>query len=591
MEQPYRFFLWLALATLAALALCMLVAVSSSEFDFSPGMRRVAAFSTAGLIAGFLLGFLGFFLALIPPLKPLFRWVVRRSAFLALCGVTLVALVYAIENFRGKRAWEHFKREAGAQGEAWEAKDVIPPPVPDDQNVVASPLFEGWRNEFDPEWRKLHTGPNGLTNEADRLKLDIGRENDPWPENESANWMISRHTDLKAWQKYYRKPAEATSTPPGIQINEFPIAPQPQTPAEDVLLALSRYDAVMAELRAVSARPQARFPIRHEDGFNMLLPHLAKLKSLSQFLRLRAAAEIEAGLTNEAAADIELALWLVDLVKEEPVLISQLVRLAQLQVTLNSLWEGLAGRCWTDAQLAGFERRLGGFDFLADYRKAMRGERTFCAVAVDHIRRLRNADALGAASDESGNDSDPAERFLGPVVLQLIPGGWFDQNNASIGRLHLEFMLPGVDCDARRVSPSNVRRLTVALDDRLKHRSPYNWFGNLLMPALSGASARFAQGQASADLARVACALERHRLAHGQYPESLDALVPAFIAKLPHDVIDGQPLRYRRTAEGSFVLYSIGWNEKDDGGTVVPNKDKRGFNWKEGDWVWQYPAK
>ena len=50
--------------------------------------------------------------------------------------------------------------------------------------------------------------------------------------------------------------------------------------------------------------------------------------------------------------------------------------------------------------------------------------------------------------------------------------------------------------------------------------------------------------------------------------------------KLPHDIIGGQPLKYHRTADARFVLYSVGWNEKDDGG--VPGKAGA-----EGDWVWE----
>ena len=53
----------------------------------------------------------------------------------------------------------------------------------------------------------------------------------------------------------------------------------------------------------------------------------------------------------------------------------------------------------------------------------------------------------------------------------------------------------------------------------------------LLLPALGNAVRKFAYGQASVDLARVAIALERYRLAHGEYPESLDALAPQFIDK------------------------------------------------------------
>jgi len=94
----------------------------------------------------------------------------------------------------------------------------------------------------------------------------------------------------------------------------------------------------------------------------------------------------------------------------------------------------------------------------------------------------------------------------------------------------------------------------------------------------------------------VACALERCWLADGQYPESLEALVPRFIDQLPPDVINSQPLHYRRTedprsqssgaASSRFVLYSVGWNETDDGGT--PGNTQ--FDEKQGDWVWRYPS-
>jgi hypothetical protein len=183
----------------------------------------------------------------------------------------------------------------------------------------------------------------------------------------------------------------------------------------------------------------------------------------------------------------------------------------------------------------------------------------------------------------SSTGPDHVERVLGAVVFHLLPGGWFDQNKVSIGRLHLELIKPTVSLETRQVSPSNVSRLDAALDKRLKNRSPYNWFGAMLLPALGSASARFAQGQAAVDMARVACALERHRLAHGQYPETLDPLAPQFLPKLPDDVINGQPLHYRRNAEGSFVLYSIGWNEQDDSGKVVTTKNERTLDWKQGE--------
>jgi hypothetical protein len=38
------------------------------------------------------------------------------------------------------------------------------------------------------------------------------------------------------------------------------------------------------------------------------------------------------------------------------------------------------------------------------------------------------------------------------------------------------------------------------------------------------------------------------------------------------------------------LLYSIGWNERDDGGEVVMSKDNpRVVDYTQGDWVWPTP--
>ena len=98
-----------------------------------------------------------------------------------------------------------------------------------------------------------------------------------------------------------------------------------------------------------------------------------------------------------------------------------------------------------------------------------------------------------------------------------------------------------------------------------------------------------ARTQTSVDLALLACALERFRQANGSFPESLDALAPTFVRNILRDVINGQPLHYRRTEGGSFLLYSIGWNEKDDGGEPEPARFSN-VSSPAGDWVWHYPV-
>jgi hypothetical protein len=149
--------------------------------------------------------------------------------------------------------------------------------------------------------------------------------------------------------------------------------------------------------------------------------------------------------------------------------------------------------------------------------------------------------------------------------------------------------LPLVDTNSRIVSPAALQRAENSVQAERKHYSPYKIQALMLFPVISRAVEKFAAIQSSVDLARLVCALERYRLAHGEYPETLDALAPQFIAKVPHDIINGQPLHYRREANGHFILYSVGWNEMDDGGQVVFAKGGS-VDREKGDWVWQYPT-
>jgi len=116
---------------------------------------------------------------------------------------------------------------------------------------------------------------------------------------------------------------------------------------------------------------------------------------------------------------------------------------------------------------------------------------------------------------------------------------------------------------------------------------PYMMFVRMLFPATARAQQKFAYAQTSVDEAAVACAIERYRMKNAHLPDSLDAMAPQFIKAIPRDVISGEPLKYRR-ADSGYVLYSVGWNEKDDGGTVVMTTGKTPVvDVLKGDWVWQ----
>jgi hypothetical protein len=476
---------------------------------------------------------------------------------------TLIAIFYTEEDWRGKRAWEKFKHEWEAKGEKFDWQAFVPPSVPDDQNFSTAPIFTNMLSG------KIVMNPYHSDGSPD---LSPGKDDVGYLGGEGK----TRITDLKTWQASYRNPASASLA------KEFPVASQPQTPAKDVLLALSKYDSAIEELRQASQRPYANVSIPYEEGLgasaSTLLPYLANLKRCAQVLQLHAAAELADGQSAKALEDAKLLLYLNNSLRSSPFLISHLVRMAIMSIALHPIWEGLAEHQWSDAQLVALDTELGKLDFLTDYESVMRGERAFAIALFEDQCRTREMIVF----QEDGSVSTNSLRFM--------PGAYFYQNELAFAQLSQQRILPLVDTNSRVISPTAVQRANDAVRAERKHYSPYKAQALMSFSSISSIVRKFAAIQASIDLARVACALERYRFAHGEYPETLEALSPQFIAQVPHDIINGQPLHYHRTDDGKFLLYSVGWNETDDSGQVVLKKDGS-FNWEKGDWVWSYPAK
>src|SRR5262249_26219403 len=145
-----------------------------------------------------------------------------------------------------------------------------------------------------------------------------------------------------------------------------------------------------------------------------------------------------------------------------------------------------------------------------------------------------------------------SDGFAG-VLMTVMPDGWFDLEKLSYCRLVSDSILPGIDVAQQRINPATARIVTEQVSAFAGRSGPslyfrHRFFSNLLLPGIGPTFRKAAFGQTAQNVALIACALERYRLAHGQLPRSLDALVPEFISKLPHDVINGKALKYMPTA-------------------------------------------
>jgi hypothetical protein len=237
----------------------------------------------------------------------------------------------------------------------------------------------------------------------------------------------------------------------------------------------------------------------------------------------------------------------------------------------------LAAHQWTGAQLAEMEDQFAGVDLAAEYETVIRGERSTGNRVMEYLHNGGSA----------GNESDEPQP-LSAIVIKVMPAGWFYQNRVAIDRAFQDCLLPPVDAASHRFYPDKSQTLDTEMDKELfSGFTPYRIYARLLLPALNKVVIKYAFAQVTVDEAALACALERYHLANGQYPETLDALEPKFIKSVPKDAVSGEALKYHRTDDGNFLLYSVGWNGTDDGGKygmttgTSPRQDI-----SQGDWVW-----
>ena len=470
------------------------------------------------------------------------KWL-KRILFLVVALVTLVALAIAFENWRGKRAWLKFKTEWESKGETFDIASAIPPKVPDQENFAMTPFFAPL---FDYEYAPSVTHKN--SNAVRRTQSVSLGSRGRLPQLGAR--QSAKRTDLDRWQDYF-----AGNT-------NYPLRDRTQSAAADVLQALSKYDDVISELRTASMRSHSHYPVHYHEGFSALLPHLSVLRGVSDIVRLRTVAELEHGRTNEALADLKLSFYLAESLKSEPLLISQLVRIALIDAALNTVWETLDR--WSDAQLLELEQTLSRIDLLEDYPKTLRGERAFSNDVFARVRR--------------------GEVFPGELAgyFRYAPSGFLYQNQLTINQLHQKYVFAPVDVENRRVDA--LKAFSLDKIPELKGSHPYRLFARVLFPLLSRAVSKFTKAETDLDFAILAIALERYHRMDRRYPEQLEELSPQFIDKVPHDVVSGAPLKYIRKDPGHFLLYGVGMDAEDNQGARSKSVAGPDPNF---DWRWQ----
>jgi len=292
---------------------------------------------------------------------------------------------------------------------------------------------------------------------------------------------------------------------------------------------------------------QARYPI-YFNGAATLLPHADWLRTLARCLALEANVRAHDGDLRGAAESIHAGVLLAESMANEPICVSQLVRMAVLGIMLEEL-KRLGPINLPAEELAKLQATLMKVDFATAMTRSIIGDRAMGAASIDGIGAMGLAVPL--------------------LPLRILTQG---ADKATYLAIMADFVaaseLPWKDAilEMDNVQP-DLRQLS----------GPFTYFTKQLAPGMQMIAIAFARGETLKRLAILDIAIARYQQKHGRPPALLADLAPEFLtpeslATISIDPTTDSPLGYKVT-EAGHVVYSpskkfpIGSNESLDAET------------------------
>ena len=482
----------------------------------------------------------------------------RRLKILITLGIVLgvAILVPVIRHYQLRAAMEAYIAQLKAQGEPMELAQVIPQPVSPEQNGV--PFITNALAD-------LESDSIAVTNTPPAMRMVA-------PGKAMVGWQQPDITDIQ-W---------ATNT------------------WEELGRELTRASNDLLSFQALTNYSVLDFGLDYQKGFDMPFPYLMPLKRSVQWLSASVLYDLHQGEPKDACADVSAMLAIVKGETDERILISQLVRIALASISANTTWEILQDPQTTANDLAQLQRDWQSLEFVSPLEQTMLFERVSNLHEFEQIRESSEKfDKLwGYFYGPNAYLASDSKRSLFLRKWDEIRWRWFWSYQDELNGLQgLQVVI-----EAARMSETNrsFQSAELFVNTNLtqlnRKQGSVDGLRGVFSANASGAALRkAARVETARNVVVTAIALKRYELQHHQLPNTLDELVPEFLKSVPTDYMDGQPLRYLRNGDGTFLLYSVGENGLDDGGNPAFPKYVQSSNyyWQNSealDWVWPQPA-
>lgn len=355
------------------------------------------------------------------------------------------------------------------------------------------------------------------------------------------------------------------------KIADFRIPPcgQPLTLAQKRLLSsyVKMNRAALAKAREAIKLPRSRYPIDFSQGLNTRL-YVRPLSELCRIAEYRALLTSASNQPNDVATSIIDMLGMARTLDEEPDIISQIGRGSLLNNATAILEYSLNTRAFSEIALDHLASAFGAIQQTNLMARAFIGER---AMLIPYFQ----SKSAWIFMDEGiiPIPVPPPMKYwvLGVMGRDLVYYLGVMDTNIAFASLPFPRDLNTINnFESKAFNPLEQHPYV-----SLHYHHPFE-FSATFLPSTDILLKREAEYASELRCATAALAIERFRLAHGKLPEKIDEIVPQFLPAVPPDPFDGQPLRYHRLAKG-YVVYSVGGDGHDDGGSEPPRKLKFTF--------------
>jgi len=347
----------------------------------------------------------------------------------------------------------------------------------------------------------------------------------------------------------------------GISQNML-ITPLPSGVKADIVGALERNAAILQVLHQAAAMPQCRFPLDLTRGYGVTLPHLLPMRDFTWALELEAVNAADDKKSDLAAQAVLDAVAIAQSLRNEPQLVSQLVRINCWGIALDAMAQVLNRVSLEDKTLLQFQESLAKADDREALTRALQGELCMymnLKTETSEDKAVHEKATAELAPPSAGQEKEDAKRDACPKPDPKLKEELVEEAKSKVE----ESRLPYVGIVKLLPPPFDANTMTFEQYDKQVVRTA----GNKHFPAFRTFMIRAARMAAKAAAAQGVVTIERYRLKNAKLPERWEDLVPDFLpAPIQDPFVKDSALIFKIT-DGGYVVYSIGQNGRDDGGT------------------------